>query len=444
MSKVIKKRVVNQPKVKIIAKDKGLTINAGLFPVFRFLSKLSFRDRVDEYTRVIRGANAVYQFADSVVSVVTGFIAGADSLENVSVVGSDETLCKVAGTLPCGDATTLGRVFRLAKAETVYGLESVVSIFRGKVWKSAIRSGQKLMSFYSTMWIDVDSTVVGVHGDQQGAEKGYNPGKKGEKSYHPLLAFVSETKEVLHSWFRCGNTYSANGVTAFMRECMARVNKRTRVVFRGDSAFFTGELLDYLDSVKAGYLIKVKLKNLEELLASQRWAPIQGMNGWESVDFSHACGNWKKKRRFVALRRLKRVEKGLIDLPVYQYFCYVTTEELSPWQVHRTYGKRATCETWIEEFKSQLKGCSIRTSDFLANSALFQCAILAYNVMRWMALLTNRTIQKWEIKTMRLWLIRMAGKLLTANRQYVLTLPEHFLHRKEWFLWEKTARNALL
>jgi hypothetical protein len=49
------------------------------------------------------------------------------------------------------------------------------------------------------MWIDVDSTVDGVYGDQQGAEVGYNPKKKGQKAYHPMIAFVAGTKEILHS-----------------------------------------------------------------------------------------------------------------------------------------------------------------------------------------------------------------------------------------------------
>ena len=35
-------------------------------------------------------------------------------------------------------------------------------------------------------------------------------------------------------------------------------------------AFF-GELLDYLESVSAGYLIKVKLKGLVGLLEGQKW-----------------------------------------------------------------------------------------------------------------------------------------------------------------------------
>ena len=53
----------------------------------------------------------------------------------------------------------------------------------------------------------------------------------------------------------------------------------------------------------------------------------------------------------------------------------------------------------------------LRTSEFLANAALFHCAVLAYNLLKWMALLVGGVIKQWEVKTMRLWLIRVAGKV---------------------------------
>lgn len=52
----------------------------------------------------------------------------------------------------------------------------------------------------------------------------------------------------------------------------------------------------------------------------------------------------------------------------------------------------------------------LRTSEFFANAALFQCAVLAYNFLKWMSLLTGGAVQQWEIKTMRRWLIRVAGR----------------------------------
>ena len=33
----------------------------------------------------------------------------------------------------------------------------------------------------------------------------------------------------------------------------------------------------------------------------------------------------------------------------------------------------------------------LRTDEFLANAALFQCAVLAYNLLKWMSLLTGQS-----------------------------------------------------
>jgi len=86
-----------------------------------------------------------------------------------------------------------------------------------------------------------------VFGTREGTEKGCNPDKKGQNGYHPLSAFIAETCECLHNRFRSGNTYSADGVAEFMKECHARLLKGVwKVSVRGDSAFFISALLDFL------------------------------------------------------------------------------------------------------------------------------------------------------------------------------------------------------
>jgi len=37
-------------------------------------------------------------------------------------------------------------------------------------------------------------------------------------------------------------------------------------------------------------LIKVKLKNLNALLAGQVWTSIKGQPDWEQCEFQHSCG----------------------------------------------------------------------------------------------------------------------------------------------------------
>ena len=48
---------------------------------------------------------------------------------------------------------------------------------------------------------------------------------------------------------------------------------------------------------------------------------------------------------------------------------------------------------------------------FRGYSVLFKAAIHAYNTLRWMALCSgNKILQRWEVATIRTFLIRMAGK----------------------------------
>jgi len=144
-----------------------------------------------------------------------------------------------------------------------------------------------------------------------------------------------------------------------------------------------GALLDLLDAYGHGYLIKVKLKNLIAHLIQQHWTAISGQPDWGQCTFDYRCGDWQATRRFVAVRQhLPKKESPQLDLletTEYDYFCYFTTEALTPWQTHKKYGERATCETWIEESKGQMGMSKIRTSSFLANAALFHYAVLAYN-----------------------------------------------------------------
>jgi len=277
-------------------------------------------------------------------------------------------------------------------------------------------------------------------GTQEGAAKGYNPKKKGALSYHPQLAFLAGSKEILQAWFRTGSAYTSNGIVEFVKQLLAHLPNRMRIIVRADSGYFVGALLDLLDAYGHGYLIKVKLKNLVALLTRQQWTAIAGQPNWEQCTFDYRCGEWKITRRFVAVRQLQPKKESpqldLLETTEYDYFCYVTTEALTPWQAHKKYGERATCETWIEESKGQMGMGKIRTASFLANAALFHCAVLAYNTLRWMAIMSgSQTLRQWEPETIRTYLVRVAGKLLTGNGQLTVKTPDNHLYPKVWYDW---------
>jgi hypothetical protein len=435
---------VSQPKITVEMTAKNLTVNAGLLPVIRYMDKLQVDRLLQELVKTpVRAENADYQFNDAVQMVILGQTAGATAMAHVTKVCGDGVVARMAGWETVPVATTITRIIKAVKERNLVELESIIPRLRGKVWKHLVRNGKRLACATQRILIDIDSTVQGVCGNQEGAEVGYNPHKKGQKAYHPVLAFCAETKEILHSWYRCGSAYTSNGCVEFLQELFAGLANGIRKVVRADSGYFSGEILDYLESLEAGYLIKVKFKNLNKLLSRQQWQLVAKMPGWEGTEFLHQCGTWSTKRKFVAVRKQIGISDDMFRTPIYDYFCYVTTETGTPMQIHRMYGKRATCETWIEECKSQMGAGYIRTDDFLANSVLFQCGVMAYNLLKWMALSIGGQIQKWEVKTIRLWLIRVAGKLTSGGRRLILKLPKNFMYQAEWAAWDKMAQEIV-
>lgn len=405
-------------EVAIEYAKKPMTGNAGLVPVGKLIKKLGITTFCDTHISIERGANAVYSVTDVLVITLLSVVAGGSHLSHVGLLRHDGLLRRIFewGRFPVN--TTVGRLFRLFSPKHCAELAEVEHLARCRVW------GRK---WFHRITLDFDSTVKGVFGRQQGAEKGFNPKKKGQRSYHPLLCFVAETRECLHNWFRCGNVYSANGGAEFLKECLARLPKRFgRLFARGDSAFCDGKLLDVLDTHQALYAIKAAFKGMTTVLAKQSWQPLANRPGWEACAFRHQCGGWSQPRRFVAVRRPIKtvVHQGLFTWTTveYEYFCYVTSLDWQPWNIHRYSGQRGTSENWIQWCKGQMGAASMLTQDFWANSALFQVCLLAYNLLVWLLWLTMRHQLREEPDTVRGWLIRVPAKLVRHAGQLVLTV----------------------
>lgn len=431
-------------KVRFEVSKEKLSSQVGLVPIVKYTEQIELDEILSKELSHERGANAIYSLIDAIVFSVIGIAGGARSMDSIIRVCADPVLMEASNWKRVLDPTNLGRILKESGMKTNIELENAIHSLRKAAWNYASKLNKDLKLPESLMWIDIDSTIKTVFGNQEGVDKGYNPTAKGKLSYHPQLAFCSRTKEVLQGWLRPGSAYTSNGIIEFYKQLRAKISKQTRLVIRADTGYFDGVFFDECDKQGDGYLVKVKLKNLTSLLNGQTWTQVKNQPGWEQASFDYKCGTWTKSRSMLAVRREKTPKSTadtLIEIPEYDYFCYVTTEELTPWQAHKNYGQRATCETWIEECKNQTAMAAIKTSSFWANSTLFQSAILAYNLYRWMGLASgDHTLQKMEPATARCFLVRVAGKLLTGSNQLRIATPPHHIYPECWRNWLRVAR----
>jgi hypothetical protein len=325
--------------------------------------------------------------------------------------------------------------------------ENAISKGLKNLGESGARKLQKLLLTKNARWLresglkritlDADSTVKSVCGHQEGAEKGYNTTKQGAKSYHPLLVFISEMKLLYHTWFRTGSAYTANGIVDFLKEVRAGLPKNIReVFFRADSGFFSGELLDLLESYCWDYLVKVKLKNLENLLRSQTWVEIMGKNEIAICEFSYKAKGWEKPRILKAMRSVEEyVHVSYLGqeqiVPVYQYVCYISSYDMDAIELHELYKQRSTSETWIEQVKGHTMAGSTLTDNFWANDILWQLSVLAYNISVMMRQKKNKFKQQ-EHRSFIEWFIAVPAKITKSGHQTKLKMYEHHFYKAAW------------
>lgn len=120
---------------------------------------------------------------------------------------------------------TLSRLYSvLARPENSHVLREALLLVAARRQK-AMRGGHRLR--YAT--IDIDTLPIDVHGHQPGsAHNGHYRGR----IYHPLVASIAETGDLLDIRLRPGNVHGASGALEFITSLVDRVERELCWLFR--------------------------------------------------------------------------------------------------------------------------------------------------------------------------------------------------------------------
>ncbi|HBK70247.1 MAG TPA: IS1380 family transposase, partial [Flavobacteriaceae bacterium] len=287
--------------------------------------------------------------------------------------------------------------------------------------------------------IDIDSSVLNVEGNQEGATKGYNPKYRGNKCYNALYAFCDQLKAFITGFNRPGNAYTANGTAELIKEIIANLKNDVKdITFRMDSGYFNEEIIKTIEQADYKYIIKAKkyaslMAMIDNNFKNMNWEK-HGENQ-EAAFYAMKLDNWEEDRKFIIVRELKPEEERrqgvLFESHNYNYFIYVTNMELELSESIYFYQKRGNSENYIKESKYDLNIGTLLLKPFWANEALFQIAMLVYNIflMFKMAYLSPVEYRQ-QIKTFRLKYIYVAGQLIKAARQTILKLMPNYPHKE--------------
>jgi hypothetical protein len=357
-----------------------------------------------------------------------------------------DVLTSFALTVLC-DGRRFAHVQRLREDPTLnelFGLESVVGDdtlrrFAASVPEEAgaawvAQAAQRLWgALPDKLILDWDSTVQTKYGHQEGAAVGYNPHKRGRKSFHPLLAVAAGTRLCPYYRFRSGDTVTATQWEEAMEECQAWLGKAQVWLNRGDLGLGHERICAWHEARtdRPYYLFRLKLTaNVKRAIAAVPTSAWQGparLGVLQVAELTLRLPDWSRARRVVVGRRcLGEVSKDVAgtfwDETKHEFEAYVTSlsaSEVNAWQIIELYRQRADAENVFDELKHQwgLEGFCCRKRNATALAA--RLGLLVYNLWHLFLRLLEPS-RHVESAGGRRWFLLIAARLVQSGRQKTL------------------------
>ncbi|PZS34450.1 MAG: IS1380 family transposase [Pseudonocardiales bacterium] len=413
-------------RVSVSFDEPNLVPFAGLLPASVLAQRIGLSELVDERLSLARhGANSGVK----ALSVIGSMLAGGDSI--------DDTALLRAGALPrLFDATrapsTIGTWLRDFKWHNVRQLDAVSRELLARQWAA----GAGPTDLTAPMMLDVDSTIVPVFGrGKQGAAFGYTK----IRGYHPQLATVAETGQVVFCRLRGGAAGAARGAKSFLTETFSRVRHAGasgQLTLRADSAFYSKAVLGTAAKFDVRFSITArqdkKVRAAIEAIEEAAWTPIPywlstpDVSGADVAETSYTAFAGTKQAMTVRLvvRRVRPTPGSQLALfTTWDYHAFVTDREGDMLQLEAEHRRHAIVEQSIAELKSA--GLAhLPSGQFMANAAWLALTVMAHNLSRAVGLLAGDTLHRATAATLRRAVFTVPGRLVRSGRQLRLRLPQ--------------------
>lgn len=409
-----------------------LTHFGGMVLILRFCNKLKLRWLLQKQIK-IQERNADYYPSDLILSILYAIIMGLKRINKTEILQYNGTFLTLLGLTRFPEQSTLRRFLKRLHMKNIRQLVILHDQLREKLFH--------LPQPRTSFTFDLDTVVLVIYGKQQGAKVGYNPKKRGRRSYRPLFCFEAHFQEFWHGSLRPGNIVAFTGAVPFIKACLSKVPKtvpRSRIRFRADSELFCGKVAEFLDREGCGYAIVAKLfPPIKRLAIGCHFQELK--NGWEVGEFQYQPYQWKAPHRFIVVRRpipedpVEAKQLTLFKHKKYAYHALVTNLKMHPWRVWLFYTDRANIEKNIRELLYDYPLGHIPTKDWTANVAFFHLLLLAYNIVHWFKrLYLPKEYQYATLNTVRSDFLIIPAKLTKTRNRNVLNLPKDYHYQNQF------------
>ena len=405
-------------RLKLEFHGSRITTDAGLLAYRELDDALGLTDMVgDELVDPRTGKNGQHVLTGLFRQSVFGRLGGYEDVNDADRLGRDPAMRWIVGgravAKQAASTSQMGR-FETEFLATDENLAALADLSGQWIDRVHARHPPKAIV------LDMDSSVSPTHGDQEGAA--YN-GHFACTCYHPLFVF-NQFGDLERSELRPGNVHSADGWRFVLEPVVERYRKRDlRRYFRGDAAFASPDIYEFLEAEGYKYTIRLKANAiLQQSIAYLLTRPV-GRPPKHVVrtyaSFSYQAGSWDKKRRVVA-----KVEWHPGEL--YPRVGFIITNLSRPARrVVAFYNHRGTAEQYIKEGKNAIVWTRLSCRKFQNNAVRLQLHTLAYNLGNFMRTLAlPEAVKHWSLTSLKEKLIKIGARIVTHGRYVTFQLAE--------------------
>ena len=417
-------------RIEVTFDEPNLVANAGLLLVATLVTRLGL-ERLINATVDLSGRVGGALPGRKVLTLVHAMVAGGSHIEHADMLRTGAT----GSVLPhrVMAPSTLGTFLRSFTFGHVRQLDAVLAEALRRAWSLGAGPGAQQCV------VDLDSTIAEVCGKaKHGAGFGYTK----KLGYHPLLATLAATGELLHVRMRKGAANTQRGTKRFVEELVARLRRAGatgELIMRFDSGFWSNTTIATLERLDVGYTMGVHMvKSVLSAVAAideGAWTPIE----YTPDGMAEVAERTYKGRRLI-VRRTRLVGAQATLWPQWRHFAFVTDLAGDAVDVDAFHRSHARVELAIKDLKEGAGLEHIPSGNFSANAAWLVCAALAHNLIRWSALLGELAPEDQLVvaRTIRTRYLSIPGRLISRSGRPTLRAP------LEWPWATKFARALAL
>lgn len=396
---------------------------AGLIVPATLAQHLGLRALFDAHVR-LGSAPGHAHVGHKAMTLIHSALAGGECIDDAAALRAGGTEAVLGHELRA--PSTLGTFLRSFTWGHVRQLDRVAGELLARAWQAGAGPGGDAVT------LDVDSTICETYGlAKQGATFGYS----GVRGYHPLLASVAGSGEVVHARLRGGNAHSGRGAASFIAEAVGRVRSAGAsgpLTLRADSGFYSQAVVAACRRGQMRYSITVRLqpglRRAIEAIPEDDWTaiPYWQEGGADVAETAYAPFGQKHEVRLIVRRVRPTPGTQLALLTDYAYHAFITDRAGALLALEADHRRHAEVENMIRDLKYGVGLNHLPSGRFAANGAWLALNVIAHNLARWLTRLGLGPETALTTRTLRRRLLCLPGRLTRSARRWTLHLPRHW------------------